>query len=140
MLYQLYKLYYFFEEMNNMLRILSTKKWTGRSLCQPPTPETALTLRILVSLLGFWASKVKFVDKFKLMEDPFFLLQSGNIKSIPYHFVRGWIYYLADTCGIAVMHNSISCLYLDVLFFCLPGVRPDKICQAKQRKLSQTTA
>ena len=36
--------------------------------------------------------------------------------SIPYHFVRGWIYYLADTCEIAVMHNTISCFMLDVLF------------------------
>ena len=37
------------------------------------------------------------------------LCQSGNIKSSLYHFVSGWIYYLADICGIAVMYNSISC-------------------------------
>ena len=72
--------------------------------------KPALTLGILVSLLGFWVSWVEFVNKFKLTEDMFFCCQSGNITSSPYHFVRGWIYYLADTCGIAVMHNSISCL------------------------------
>ena len=36
-------------------------------------PKPALTLGILVSLLGFWASKVVFVNKFKLMEDMFLL-------------------------------------------------------------------
>ena len=40
---------------------------------RPPYCKPALTLRILVTLLGFWASEVEFVDKFKLMENMFLL-------------------------------------------------------------------
>ena len=107
-------------------------------MCQP-----ALTVGIVVSLLGFWASEVELVDKFKLMEDMFWL-SICQYQIQPDHFVRGQIYYLAETYDIAVMQDSISCLYVDVdvdvLFFGLPGVRPDKICQANQWKLSKTTA
>ena len=35
--------------------------------------KPAMTVGILVSLLGFWASQLEFLDKFKLMEDMFWL-------------------------------------------------------------------
>ena len=40
----------------------------------PTAVKPAITVGILVSLLGFWVSKFEFVDKFKLMEDMFLFL------------------------------------------------------------------
>ena len=76
---------------------------------QHTAPKPAITVGILLSLLGFWASKVEFVKKFKIMEH-MFALSIWQYQIHPFHFVRGWIYYLADTFEIAVVHSSISCL------------------------------
>ena len=105
--------------------VLSERNEYKRSELKP-----AIIVGKLVSLVGFWASEVEFVNNFKLTEDMFCLLFWKNIQSRPNHFERGYVYYQTDTCEIAVMHNSISCILLVVLFLCLSGFRPGKICQA----------
>ena len=50
----------------------------------------------------------------------------GHIKSSPFQLVRRCIYYLANTCEIAVMNNSLSCLQM-VVIFQFSKYWPDKI-------------
>ena len=64
---------------------------------------------------GILSFQVEFVDKFKLVED-IISCCSGHIKSSSFHLEKGKIYYLADTFDIAVVNNSISILYIDVIF------------------------
>ena len=78
-------------------------------------PKTTLTLRILVSLLGFWVSKlILLTNSNRWMAC--FCYCSDNNKTSPFPLLRGWIYYLVNTCGISVLNNSISCLEIDVIF------------------------
>ena len=77
--------------------------------------KPALTLGIVVSLLGFY------VFKFNLLTNSNWWKTSccycyGHIESIIFLVVRGWIEYLVVTCVISVMYNSVSCLYNDAIF------------------------
>ena len=76
----------------------------------------SITVGILVSLLHCRLLKLNLSinsNRWKTC----FGCRSDNIKSSPYHFMKGWKYYPANACQIAVMHSYISYLQLYVLFF-----------------------
>ena len=107
-------------------------------VCLSPLAKPSITVGIQASLPGFWVSKVEFINKFKWWKASFGC-QCGNIKPIPYHlWEAGFIIQ-------KIQVRLLSCIipysvYSQMYFFLLPGLWPDKTCQAKQGKLFKATA